>query len=363
MPDDIRVYGATVKKELNPDLWNGFRLKDEVRDKLLAIADKFYNFTGTDLSIEDIHVVGSNASYNWTSTSDIDLHLILNFDEFSSEEEKKEVLREKFLAKKRIFNDQYEIEFFGHEIELYVEDVDDHNASNGIYSVLNNHWVRKPELIEPDVNRNKVKKRVNHFKVLIDSLENYDDPIEKFEKSMRIKDEIMDMRHSSLSSGGNFSIGNIAFKTLRNSGYIKKLFDHMNDSYGDSLSLMESVTKNNLIGLIKEELEIGIIQEIEDLGLEKIDEVELDEYYLDIYKTDREYHNEYENQKYYCKPRNENERVGYLSEYNEKKIKDLIKEYKCISLPFNRNLFEQLKSSKLNSKREQSFITEVITIE
>ena len=287
MPDNVRVYGATVKDELNEDLWSGFRLKDNVRKALLKIAEKFYNFTGTELTIKDIHLVGSNASFNWTADSDIDLHLIMDFDEFSTQEGHKEVLRQKFLSKKRIFNDQYEIDIYGHEVELYVEDEDDYNASDGIFSIMRNVWIRKPEVIEPDVNRNAVQKRSKYFMNLIDRLEQISSPVDKFETSMRIKDELTNLRQSSLSADGNFSVGNVVFKTLRNSGYIKKLFDAINDSYGKSLSLTEDVRQN--VTLILEELSQQQIQNAQDLGMEFVEDREVGGYDLGIFKMDRSF--------------------------------------------------------------------------
>lgn len=287
MPNDVRVYGATVKDELNEDLWSGFRMKDHVRKALLKIADKFYTFTGTDLPIEDIHVVGSNASYNWTATSDIDLHLILDFNEFSTEDEKKEILRQKFIGKKRIFNDQYEIDIYGHEVELYVEDVDDYNASDGIFSVLNGVWIRKPERVEHDVNRVTVQKRTKYFMNLIDRLEVIIDPVDKFETSMRIKDELVNLRQSSLETDGNFSVGNLVFKSLRSAGYINKLFDYMNDSYGESLSLTEHKGVN--VKLVLEALSQEQVESAEELGMEYVDEQSIGDYDLAIFRLDRGY--------------------------------------------------------------------------
>lgn len=292
MPNDVRVYGATVKDELNEDLWSGYRIKDQVRKALLKIANKFYTFTGTELPIEDIQLVGSNASYNWTADSDIDLHLILDFNEFSTDDDKKDILRQKFLGKKRIFNDQYDIDVYGHDVELYVEDVDDYNASDGIFSLLDNVWIRKPERIEPDVNRVNVQKRSKYFMNLIDRLEDVSDPMDKFETSMRIKDELMNLRQSSLETDGNFSVGNLVFKTLRSAGYINKLFDHMNDSYGESLSLTEHKEHKGVnVKLMLERLSEEQIESAEELGMEFVDAESVGNYDIAIFKLDRGYSN------------------------------------------------------------------------
>jgi hypothetical protein len=65
--------------QLNPLLWDDRELKLEVRYKLLDIARNFINFIGVHpLGLEDITISGSNASYGYTASSDIDLHLIVS---------------------------------------------------------------------------------------------------------------------------------------------------------------------------------------------------------------------------------------------------------------------------------------------
>ena len=83
--------------ELNPRLWRREKLRPEVREKLLAIADDFREFLGIDgLDIKDITVSGSNAAYTYTPHSDIDLHLVVDLDNVCDNE----VYRELFDAKK-----------------------------------------------------------------------------------------------------------------------------------------------------------------------------------------------------------------------------------------------------------------------
>ena len=56
-------------------------LKDKVRDKMLEIVDEFLaDLKEQDIKIkvDDILFIGSNASYNYTKDSDIDLHILAN---------------------------------------------------------------------------------------------------------------------------------------------------------------------------------------------------------------------------------------------------------------------------------------------
>ena len=354
MPNDVRVYGATVKDELNEDLWSGYRMKDHVRKALLKIANKFYSFTGTDLPIEDIQLVGSNASYNWTADSDIDLHLILDFNEFSTDDDKKDILRQKFLGKKRIFNDQYDIDIYGHDVELYVEDVDDYNASDGIFSLLDGVWIRKPERIEPDVNRVNVQKRSKYFMNLIDRLEDVSDPMDKFETSMRIKDELMNLRQSSLETSGNFSVGNLVFKTLRSAGYINKLFDHMNDSYGESLSLTEDVGIN--VRLILEQLSNERVENIDEIGRELVESKSVGKSTVDIFKLDRDYSSCVNEVSYQIEIDNTKN-----SDKLTKVIKEYINKYGSIVISSEDNK-DRLLEAGFRTKTVNTFLGEVLIV-
>ena len=70
-----------MNNSLNPKLWSPEgTLKKEVRNKLIEIVDAFMEFLDFPVDFIDVHLVGSNASYNYTDTSDLDVHVIVNFD-------------------------------------------------------------------------------------------------------------------------------------------------------------------------------------------------------------------------------------------------------------------------------------------
>lgn len=74
---------AAVKTHdtLNPKIWNlDNTLRKDVKVKLDKIVKEFANSIEIPLRIIDAHIVGSNASYNYTSQSDLDLHCIVNFN-------------------------------------------------------------------------------------------------------------------------------------------------------------------------------------------------------------------------------------------------------------------------------------------
>ena len=75
-------------------------LKEEVRSKLLEITNEFLEYLGIEFFVYDIHLTGSLANYNWSTYSDLDIHIIVDLDEFSNGKEKtttyNEIVREFF---------------------------------------------------------------------------------------------------------------------------------------------------------------------------------------------------------------------------------------------------------------------------
>ena len=78
------------------------KINDEIRKQLLSISDNFLDFLGVDFFVHDIVLTGSLASYGWSEYSDVDLHIILDYDE---SKHNNELLSQFFEAKKvNVFN-------------------------------------------------------------------------------------------------------------------------------------------------------------------------------------------------------------------------------------------------------------------
>ena len=68
---------------LNPVLWDkDNKLRAEVKVKILEFVEEFCSTLDIPLNILDIEIVGSNASYNYTKKSDVDVHIITNFESY-----------------------------------------------------------------------------------------------------------------------------------------------------------------------------------------------------------------------------------------------------------------------------------------
>ena len=131
-----------INDTLNPDLWEDNELKEDVKEKLLDIADNFLDALkedGINIDVEDIRFLGSNANYNYTDKSDIDLHIVVNLDNV----EAKNIMTLLLSAYKTLFNQKFNITINGHEVEIYVEDVNQPAKSNGVYSLYTG-WIKEP---------------------------------------------------------------------------------------------------------------------------------------------------------------------------------------------------------------------------
>ena len=233
--------------KLNPDLWDNNHLKPQVRLALFKIAKAFVEFINVeDLELTDITISGSNASFNYNNKSDIDLHLIAN-----SNGPCKINLKDLFQAKKVIFNDQHDITILGHAVEVYVQGSEDAHISNGVYSVYNDNWVAFPKKItaKPDVTN--IEDKFQYLSAEIEQALESGDP----RTIARLKKRIKDMRQSGLEKNGEFGVENLAFKLLRNTGLIQKLYDAETIETDKELSLDEgnaflgalnTARKNNL---------------------------------------------------------------------------------------------------------------------
>ena len=229
--DQYRLSDAVrFHDQLNPRLWgNDEHLRPEVRKKLLAVADDFQEFLGVkDLDLVDITVSGSNAAYSYTPDSDIDLHLVIRIPNDP-------VYQELFNAKKYQYNDQYDIRIGGADVELYVQPNDQPHISQGIYSVMNNDWVRVPSRKRAKIDDSCVQSKTQDLEQRIQAAVDSQDR----ECLENIADKIKSMRKTGLAQHGEFGCENLVFKMLRRSGALEKLKQARSDVHDRELSLME----------------------------------------------------------------------------------------------------------------------------
>lgn len=206
---------TVVQDRLNPVLWDtNNQLKDEIRSKIIALVNEFKATLDLPLNVLDINIVGSNASYNYTDKSDIDVHIVTNFDQYGYPEALVQAAMNSFKAN---FNSRYDVNYKGYDVEIYVEDIKSSPQSNGIYSVLNNAWIKEPVKLEPlEV---ELEPELTWYQNRIKSaLESND-----VDTVQAIVDDLYVLRRNSLVQEGEFGKGNLVFKQIRNDGLLDAL--------------------------------------------------------------------------------------------------------------------------------------------
>lgn len=132
-------------EKLNPNLWGeDEELLPEVRGGIEKVVQQFIDEleeNDVELKVLDIILVGSNASYNYTKDSDLDVHIVADTSIIPCEYGLLSII---YNMARSQFNNKYDVTIHNIPIEIYVEDMTTSANSNGIYS-LKNGWVKKPE--------------------------------------------------------------------------------------------------------------------------------------------------------------------------------------------------------------------------
>jgi predicted GNAT family acetyltransferase len=227
MSDAVKFH-----KELNPKLWEDHKLDPEVRDQLLLIAEDFVEYLGlSNLKVKDVTISGSNAAYSYTPHSDLDLHVLVDFNELPNNE----VYQELFTAKKTLYNDAHDITVRDVPVELYVQDTNNPVHSLGEYSIVHDKWIRIPKKRKANYDEAATKAKYEKLGDLIELALKTRDP-------KRVKDTlalIKRYRKSGLEKTGEFGPENLAFKAVRKQGLIQDLHDLKAKLHAEKLSIDE----------------------------------------------------------------------------------------------------------------------------
>lgn len=228
--------------ELNPELWDksdgeSYTLKPEVRQVLQKVADDFVSEylreASVSVSIKDTIIVGSATNYNWTKFSDIDLHVVVDYAELDMSAKDAGTL---LTAIKINWNKSHDISIKGHDIELYVQGVDQPAESVSVFSVLHNKWLKPPQKENPKFDKPAIIAKHKKWKKKIDSLlENPNEAVLR-----KTLEKLYDFRQLGLDSkAGEFSPENVVFKILRAQGYLDKIKDCAAKIYDKEMTLNE----------------------------------------------------------------------------------------------------------------------------
>lgn len=233
---------VSLKKELNPKIWTGDKepkLFPEIRKKLLEVTYEFLDMLENEIFIDDVVLIGSMAGYNWSEYSDMDIHIIVDMEQFDDPGTKEEALG---LNAYR-FNTIQNITIKGYECEVYIQALDKDYRSSGAYSLMTDEWLKIPEKSNKWIDKDLLKKKISGWEK---NIENLLDGTPSIDEVKRLFDRLKKYRKTGLESGGELSYENLVFKYLRRSDHIKDLIETKSKLIDNKLSL-ENVNEQHSI--------------------------------------------------------------------------------------------------------------------
>jgi predicted nucleotidyltransferase len=246
IPSDV-LNSFRIKENLNPELWDGDKLKSDIKKTLNKIANDFFETLKLPKSVKilDILFTGSLANYNWSKYSDIDLHILIDFSKLNGN---KDFVKNSFDSQKNMWNLKHDVTIHDYDVELYVQDIKEKLMATAVYSIVNDEWLEKPERENIKINKKEIKQKAEFFIDKLNTIKKeYDD--DNFKKCIsdidKLKEKLKNFRKSGLEKGGEYSIENIVYKTLRRSNFLEIIDTYKAKSYDKLMSIKESI-KNKL---------------------------------------------------------------------------------------------------------------------
>ena len=241
LEEEVEPESFNVHNDLEERIWDNMKMRDEVRKPMLKIARSFIETLPFEVEIKDITLTGSLANYNWSSYSDVDLHIIIDYSEI---DENYKLVKGFFDSTRARWNDKHDISLKGYDVEIYVENEGEAHKSSGIYSVLNDEWVIEPKKYEDSIDFNAARRKAEDIESRVNRANNLltTGEYQKAQRSVeKLKKKIRNMRRAGLDSPQQeFSVENIAFKILRRNGILDTLNDIKIDAHDFMMGLDET---------------------------------------------------------------------------------------------------------------------------
>jgi peptidoglycan hydrolase-like protein with peptidoglycan-binding domain len=244
--EDI-LQSFKIKETLNPKVWTNpsepkkAKMIPKVRKALEKISEEFIDYLGDDVFVQDVILTGSLSNFNWSQYSDFDLHVIVDFSEYGKNEK---LYKELFDLKKFVFNTNHDIKIYGHDVELYAQDEKESHFASGVYSVMNDEWVKTPKKEKFDVDEKILKNKINSWTNKIEKAISTSTKSDDKEIIDSVKEKLKEYRKTGLEKDGELSYENLVFKFLRRSGHIERLFDMKNKVMDKELSVERVVQES-----------------------------------------------------------------------------------------------------------------------
>jgi hypothetical protein len=223
---------SELHQTLNPTLWDDGELKQPVQIALLRIAKAYWKFLGIDTRLDDVLVTGSQANYNYSKHSDIDLHLVVDYNDVECDM----AVDELFKTKRDLWKAEHDIDIYGIPVEVYVEDLN-RPAVSATYSIVKNMWIKPPQRMESKAEIDRIERLCLAWMILITTRL----ATKELDQIRQVKDMLWSYRKQGLAIEGEMGVPNLVFKTLRNSGVTDMLLAAVRKLGDDDLSLEDQL--------------------------------------------------------------------------------------------------------------------------
>ncbi len=218
-------------QKLNPRLWHRDQIRPEVKSALLRIAKKFEEFIDIPVKVQDIIITGAQANLTYSPHSDLDLHLIIDYDSVDCDQEVGELLD----TKRLLFKQQHQITIRGIPVEPGAED-SKNTLQGAAWSLIQDRWVRKQAsgTSIPDYDRKELARLIGIWKNIIQKAQQSHD--------LQIMKQVLKLlkKYRKLAlktSKRELSLANLVYKSLRNDQTINNLQQQIWDLEDQKLSL------------------------------------------------------------------------------------------------------------------------------
>ena len=240
LAEEVEPESFEMRDDLEPRIWKDKKLKQRVRKHLMKIAKDFIDGLPAPVKIKDVTLTGSLANYNWSNYSDVDLHIIVDFLDV---DENLTLVKSFFDNARMRWNNTHNIQIRGYDVEIYVENVNEGHKSSGVYSIMNDEWIKAPKKFNTTIDFGAARRKADDIEFQVNITDNLM-IVGKYKQALknvdRLKRKIKNMRRAGLESPKQeFSIENIAFKILRRNGILDLLQQLKTQAYDNMLNIKE----------------------------------------------------------------------------------------------------------------------------
>lgn len=240
LEEEVEPESFEMRDDLEPRIWKDKKLKQRVRKHLMKIAKDFIDGLPAPVKIKDVTLTGSLANYNWSNYSDVDLHIIVDFLDV---DENLTLVKSFFDNARMRWNNTHNIQIRGYDVEIYVENVNEGHKSSGVYSIMNDEWIKAPKKFNTTIDFGAARRKADDIEFQVNITDNLM-IVGKYKQALknvdRLKRKIKNMRRAGLESPKQeFSIENIAFKILRRNGILDLLQQLKTQAYDNMLNIKE----------------------------------------------------------------------------------------------------------------------------